>query len=49
MLEQIGVKRIFGLTGDSLNPLADAVRHSNIERVGVRHEESVALTAAGQA
>lgn len=49
MLEQIGVKRIFGLTGDSLNPLADAVRHSNVERVGVRHEEGVALTAAGQA
>ncbi len=26
VLEQIGVKHIFGLIGDSLNPLADAVR-----------------------
>ena len=38
-LEQIGVKHIFGLIGDSLNPLADAVRHSKIEWVGVRHED----------
>src|SRR5712675_669698 len=48
-LEQIGVKHIFGLIGDSLNPLADAVRHSKIEWVGVRHEEGAALAAAGQA
>ena len=27
-LEKIGVRQIFGLIGDSLNPLADAVRHS---------------------
>jgi pyruvate dehydrogenase (quinone) len=49
VLEQIGVKQIFGLIGDSLNPLADAVRHSKIEWVGVRHEEGAALAAAGQA
>src|SRR6202161_4880268 len=49
VLEQIGVKHIFGLIGDSLNPLADAVRHSQIEWVGVRHEEGAALAAAGQA
>jgi thiamine pyrophosphate-dependent acetolactate synthase large subunit-like protein len=48
-LEQIGVKHIFGLIGDSLNPLADAVRRSKIEWVGVRHEEGGALAAAGQA
>jgi pyruvate dehydrogenase (quinone) len=48
-LEQIGVKHIFGLIGDSLNPLADAVRRSDIEWVGVRHEEGAALAAAGQA
>ena len=48
-LEQIGVKHIFGLIGDSLNPLADAVRRSNIEWVGVRHEEGGALAASGQA
>jgi pyruvate dehydrogenase (quinone) len=49
VLEQIGVRHIFGLIGDSLNPLADAVRHSRIEWVGVRHEEGAALAAAGQA
>ena len=48
-LEKIGVKHIFGLIGDSLNPLADTVRHSNIEWIGVRHEEGAALAAAGQA
>jgi pyruvate dehydrogenase (quinone) len=49
VLEQIGVKQIFGLIGDSLNPLADALRRSNIEWIGVRHEEGAALAAAGQA
>src|ERR1700729_2264818 len=49
VLEQIGVKHIFGLIGDSLNPLADAVRRSHIEWIGVRHEEGAALAAAGQA
>jgi pyruvate dehydrogenase (quinone) len=48
-LEEIGVKQIFGLIGDSLNPLADAVRRSQIEWIGVRHEEGAALAAAGQA
>ena len=49
VLEEIGVKHIFGLIGDSLNPLADAVRRSHIEWIGVRHEEGAALAAAGQA
>jgi len=48
-LEQIGVRHIFGLIGDSLNPLTDAVGRSNIEWIGVRHEEGAALAAAGQA
>ena len=48
-LEQIGVKHIFGLIGDSLNPLAEAVRRSKVEWIGVRHEEGAALAAAGQA
>src|SRR5246500_842410 len=48
-LEQIGVRHIFGLIGDSLNPLADAVRHTQIKWIGVRHEEGGALAAAGQA
>ena len=49
VLEQIGVQHIFGLIGDLLNPLADAVRRSKIEWIGVRHEEGAALAAAGQA
>jgi pyruvate dehydrogenase (quinone) len=49
VLEQVGVQHIFGLIGDSLNPLADAVRRSKIEWIGVRHEEGAALAAAGQA
>ena len=48
-LQEIGVKQIFALIGDSLNPLADAVRHSSIEWIGVRHEEGAALAASGQA
>jgi thiamine pyrophosphate-dependent acetolactate synthase large subunit-like protein len=49
VLEEVGVKQVFGLIGDSLNPLGDAVRKSDIEWVGVRHEEGAALAAAGQA
>src|SRR5258707_8153823 len=49
VLEQVGVKQVFGLIGDSLNPLADAVRRSQIEWIGVRHEEGAALAASGQA
>jgi len=49
VLEQIGVRQVFGLIGDSLNPLGDAVRRSTIEWIGVRHEEGAALAAAGQA
>jgi pyruvate dehydrogenase (quinone) len=48
-LQKIGVKQIFALIGDSLNPLADAVRRSSIEWIGVRHEEGAALAASGQA
>src|SRR5271170_5694013 len=49
VLERVGVKQVFGLIGDSLNPLADAVRRSSIEWIGVRHEEGAALAASGQA
>lgn len=49
VLQQIGVRQVFGLIGDSLNPLGDAIRKSNIEWIGVRHEEGAALAASGQA
>jgi pyruvate dehydrogenase (quinone) len=48
-LEKIGVRQIFGLIADSLNPIGDVVRQSKIEWIGVRHEEGGALAAAGQA
>jgi pyruvate dehydrogenase (quinone) len=45
-----GVKRIYGIVGDSLNPVVDAVRRSDeIEWVHVRHEEVAAFAAAGEA
>ena len=46
-LRKIGVKHAFGLIGDSLNALADAVRQSKIEWIGDRPEEGAALAAAG--
>jgi pyruvate dehydrogenase (quinone) len=49
-LEQAGVKRIFGIVGDSLNGLTEALRsRGRIEWVHVRHEEVVAFAAAGEA
>jgi pyruvate dehydrogenase (quinone) len=48
-LDKIGVKQVFGLIADSLNPIGDVVRQSQIEWIGVRHEEGAALAAAGQA
>jgi pyruvate dehydrogenase (quinone) len=46
-LLQAGVKRIYGIVGDSLNAVLDSVRGSGrIEWIGVRHEE-VAAFAAG--
>jgi len=49
-LAHIGVRQVFGVVGDALNPLTDAIRRQKvIEWVGVRHEEGAALAAAGQA
>ncbi len=49
-LADIGVRQIFGIVGDALNPFTDAIRRqSRIEWIGVRHEEGAALAAAGQA
>jgi pyruvate dehydrogenase (quinone) len=42
VLEQVGVRQVFGLIGDSLNPLGDAIRRSSIEWIGVRHERGCA-------
>lgn len=50
MLEQAGVKRIFGIVGDSLNPITDALRRKKtIEWIHVRHEEVAAFAASAEA
>src|SRR5258708_13392482 len=49
-LEQAGVKRIWGVTGDSLNGLSDALRRMNsIQWLHVRHEEVAAFAAGAEA
>jgi hypothetical protein len=50
ILAAAGVKRIYGIVGDSLNGLTDALRHQGkIEWIHVRHEEVAAFAAAGEA
>src|SRR5216683_2803840 len=48
-LRAAGVKRIYGLVGDSLNGITDALRNSGIEWVHVRHEEVAAFAAGADA
>jgi len=49
-LAAAGVKRIYGIVGDSLNGLTDAVRrHGKIEWLHVRHEEVAAFAAGAEA
>ena len=49
-LRAAGVERIYGIVGDSLNPVVDAVRRTEgIEWVHVRHEEAAAFAAAAEA
>ncbi|WP_193105112.1 pyruvate dehydrogenase [Brachybacterium sp. FME24] len=49
-LRDLGVERIFGVVGDSLNPVVDAVRTTEgIEWVHVRNEEAGAFAAGAEA
>jgi pyruvate dehydrogenase (quinone) len=49
-LVSAGVKRIYGVVGDSLNGLTDVIRRrGDIEWVHVRHEEVAAFAAAAEA
>jgi pyruvate dehydrogenase (quinone) len=49
-LANAGVKRIYGVVGDSLNGIVDAVHQSKqIEWVHVRHEEAGAFAASAEA
>ena len=50
ILAAAGVKRIYGLVGDSLNGLTDAIRRQGkIEWIHVRHEEVAAFAAGAEA
>jgi pyruvate dehydrogenase (quinone) len=50
MLANAGVKRCYGIVGDALNPVVDALRRNGkIEFIPVRHEEYGALAAVAEA
>jgi len=50
MLVEAGVKRIYAVTGDSLNPVNDAIRRDGrIQWIHVRHEEAGAYAAKADA
>src|SRR5258708_36568618 len=50
ILQAAGVKRMYGVVGDSLNGITDAVRRSKkIEWIHVRHEEVGAFAAGAEA
>jgi pyruvate dehydrogenase (quinone) len=45
-----GVTQVWGVVGDALNPVTDAIRREErIEWIGVRHEEAGAFAAGAQA
>src|SRR5713101_5266308 len=50
MLEKAGVKRCYGIVGDALNPVIDALRRNGkIEFIHVRHEEYGGFAAVADA
>ncbi|WP_406211087.1 pyruvate dehydrogenase [Kitasatospora sp. NBC_01560] len=50
VLRQAGVERVYGVVGDSLNPVVDAIRRAEgISWVHVRNEEAGAFAAAAEA
>jgi pyruvate dehydrogenase (quinone) len=49
-LADLGVRQIWGVVGDALNPVTDAIRRDErLEWIGVRHEEVGAFAASAQA
>ena len=49
-LIRAGVRRMYGIVGDSLNPVTDAVHRSGeLEWIHVRHEEAAAFAAGAEA
>ncbi|MEU8674599.1 pyruvate dehydrogenase [Streptomyces sp. NPDC048560] len=50
ILVRAGVKRLYGVVGDSLNPVVDAIRrNAAIDWIQVRHEETAAFAAGAEA
>ena len=49
-LASIGVRRIYGVPGDSLNGITDAIRtHKSVDWIHVRNEEAAAFAAGAEA
>ena len=49
-LQEAGVARIYGVVGDSLNGITEALRaRGRIAWIHTRHEEAAAFAAAGEA
>lgn len=48
-LQLAGVKRCYGVVGDTLNHVTDAIRRSDLTWVHMRHEESGAFAAGSEA
>ncbi|MFI5764131.1 thiamine pyrophosphate-dependent enzyme [Streptomyces sp. NPDC051563] len=47
--KELGVKQVFGVVGDALNPLTDAIRTTDgLDWIGCRHEEVAAFAAGAQ-
>ncbi|MBB4984886.1 MULTISPECIES: pyruvate dehydrogenase [Streptomyces] len=50
ILVRAGVRRLYGVVGDSLNPVVDAIRRTPaIDWIQVRHEETAAFAAGAEA
>ena len=50
VLEEAGVQRMYGVSGDSLNGITDAIRaKKKIQWIHVRHEETAAFAAGAEA
>ncbi|GAA3932713.1 pyruvate dehydrogenase [Streptomyces gulbargensis] len=50
ILVRAGVQRLYGVVGDSLNPVVDAIRRTPaIDWIQVRHEETAAFAAGAEA
>src|SRR6476661_10829643 len=49
-LAEAGIERLYGVVGDSLNPVTDALRRNGKPKwIHVRHEETAAFAAGAEA